>query len=189
MPNNTAWEKELALIASIIAETPLEKTIKWGTAVYTYNRNNVVSYGGFKNHFAIWFYQGVFLKDPYRVLVSAQEGKTKALRQWRFSAMEEIDEKKIREYINEAIGIAEKGLKIQPEPFHAIPIPALLNEALKADTALQTAFEKLSAGKQKEYSIYINEAKQETTKRHRLEKIKPMISAGKGLHDQYKSSK
>jgi len=189
MQNNTVWEKELALIASIIAKAPLEKTIKWGTAVFTHNGNNVVSYGGFKNHFAIWFYQGVFLKDPGKVLVSAQEGKTKALRQWRFTSIEEIDEQKILEYIREAIDIAEKGLKIQAESFSAIPVAPLLDEALKADTSLQTAFEKLSPGRQKEYSVFINEAKQETTKRNRLEKIKPMISGGKGLNDQYKSSK
>lgn len=45
MQNNTIWEKALAVIASIIAQAPLEKTIKWGSEVFTRNGQNVVSYG------------------------------------------------------------------------------------------------------------------------------------------------
>jgi uncharacterized protein YdeI (YjbR/CyaY-like superfamily) len=43
--------EELKLIASILKKATLEKTIKWGAEVFTYNGNNVVSYGGFKNYF------------------------------------------------------------------------------------------------------------------------------------------
>jgi len=39
----------------------------------------------------------------------------------------------------------------------------------------------------KEYMEHIDEAKQEKTKISRLEKIKPLVLAGKGLHDKYKS--
>jgi uncharacterized protein YdeI (YjbR/CyaY-like superfamily) len=186
MQNNPNWSKELELIASIINKLPLEKTIKWGAEVFTYNGKNVVSYGGFKNYFTIWFYNGVFLEDKYNVLVNAQEGKTKSLRQWRFTSIAEIDEKKITAYINEAIEIEKKGLKISPEKFVAIPVAEVLENEFKNDKALKTAFEKLTPGKQKEYIVYINEAKQEATKVNRLEKIKPMILDGIGLNDKYK---
>lgn len=186
MQNNTNWSKELELLASIINKLPLEKTIKWGAEVFTYNGKNVVSYGGFKNYFMLWFFNGVFLEDKYKVLVNAQEGKTKSLRQWRFTSIAEIDEKKIIEYINEAIEIEKKGLKIAPEKFIEIPIAELLEKEFKNDKTLKTAFEKLTPGKQKEYIVYINEAKQEATKLKRLEKIKPMILDGIGLNDKYK---
>ncbi len=186
MQNDSQWTEELERIASIINKLPLEKTIKWGAEVFTYNGKNVVSYGGFKNYFTVWFYNGVFLEDKYNVLVSAQEGKTKSLRQWRFTSMEEINEKKISEYIYEAIEIEKKGLKIQPEKFMAIPISELLEAEFKNDKFLKTAFEKLTPGKQKEYIVFINEAKQEATKLKRLEKIKPMILQGIGLNDKYK---
>lgn len=186
MQDTRQWIKELKHIASIINKAPLEKTIKWGAEVFTYNGKNVVSYGGFKNYFTIWFYNGVFLEDTYKVLVNAQEGKTKSLRQWRFTSMAEIDEKKILEYIKEAIEIEKKGLKIKPERFSVVPLPQLLEEVFKKDKALKTAFEKLTPGKQKEYALYINEAKQETTKLNRLEKMKPLILQGIGLNDKYK---
>ena len=186
MQNNTQWTEELQLLASIINKLPLEKTIKWGAEVFTYNGKNVVSYGGFKNYFMLWFYNGVFLEDKYKVLVNAQEGKTKSLRQWRFSSISEIDEKKISEYIYEAIEIEKKGLKIQPEKFVAIPAPELLENEFKNDKNLKTAFDKLTPGKQKEYIVYINEAKQDATKLKRVDKIKPMILEGIGLNDKYK---
>jgi uncharacterized protein YdeI (YjbR/CyaY-like superfamily) len=62
----------------------------------------------------------------------------------------------------------------------------MIGVAKKNDTILKTSFAKLTPGKQKEYIIYINEAKQEATKLKRLEKIKPMILQGIGLNDKYK---
>ena len=186
MQNSTQWKEELGLIASIFNKTLLEKSIKWGAEVFTSNGKNVVSYGGFKNYFTIWFYNGVFLKDKYKVLVNAQEGKTKSLRQWRFTSIEEIDENKILEYINEAIEVEKKGFKIKPQKFAPVPLPQLLADAFKKDKALKAAFENFTPGKQKEYIIYVNEAKQEATKINRLEKIKPMIMQGIGLNDKYK---
>ena len=186
MQNNKQWTEELENLASIINKLPLEKTIKWGAEVFTYNGKNVVSYGGFKNYFMLWFFNGVFLEDKYKVLINAQEGKTKSLRQWRFTSITEIDENKITEYINEAIEIEKKGLKISPEKFVEIPVSELLEKEFKKDKNLKSAFGKLTPGKQKEYIVYINEAKQEATKLKRLEKIKPMILQGIGLNDKYK---
>lgn len=186
MQNNTQWTEELELVASIINKLPLEKTIKWGAEVFTYNGKNIVSYGGFKNYFTVWFYNGVFMEDKYKVLVNAQEGKTKSLRQWRFASITEIDEKKITEYIYEAIEIEKRGLKIQPEKFVAIPVAELLEAEFKNDNSLKVAFKKLTPGKQKEYIVFINEAKQEATKLKRIDKIKPMIQQGVGLNDKYK---
>lgn len=186
MQQKKEWQDELSILASIIAKTNLKKTIKWGAEVFTHNEKNVISYGGFKNYFALWFFNGVFLKDKYKVLSSAQEGKTKSLRHWKFYNKSEIDEKKINEYILEAIEIENKGLKIPAEKFKAIECPPILSEAFKKNLNLQHAFNKLSPGKQKEYILYINEAKQESTKLKRIEKISVMILNGIGLNDKYK---
>lgn len=180
------WYSEVDQIAAILNKADLDVAVKWGADVYTYKGKNVVSYGGFKNYFAIWFYNGVFLSDPDGVLVNAQEGKTKSLRQWRMTSMDEIDEKKILNYLNEAIEVEKKGLKMSPEKMQPLENPELLQNALNVNSDLKTAFEKLTPGKQKEYILYLNEAKQETTKLKRLEKMVPMILDGKGLNDKYK---
>lgn len=186
MLNNGQWKEELEKLNAIINQTPLQKTVKWGADVYTYEGNNVLSFGGFKNFFSLWFFNGVFLKDTYKVLVNASEGKTKSLRQWRFTHLKEIDEKSILEYIYEAIDIEKKGLKIAPKKFEALPLPELLLQAFDKNKKLKAAFENISAGKQNEYIAFINEAKQEATKIRRLEKISPFIINGVGLNDKYK---
>lgn len=185
MLNNGQWNEELEKLNTIINKANMQKTIKWGAPVYTYNGNNVLSFGGFKNFCSLWFFNGVFLKDKYKVLVSASEGKTKSLRQWRFTNIHEIDEKKILEYIHEAIEIEKKGLKIAPKKFEALPIPNLLLEAFNNNKKLKEAFESISPAKQNEYITFIDDAKQEATKIKRIEKIIPLIMEGKGLNDKY----
>lgn len=183
---NPKWQEEVIQLKQILDQAPLEKKIKWGAEVYTFDGKNVVSCGGFTHFFTLWFYNGVFLKDPYKVLVNANEKKTKSLRQWRFDSKEEINAKKILEYVYEAIEIEKKGLKIKPSKFTPIQAGVLLQEALNSDISFQLAFGQLTPGKQKEYILYIDEAKQESTKNKRIEKIKPLVLAGKGLNDKYK---
>lgn len=187
MQKNTNWQKELEIVAGILDSLPLEKSTKWGADVYSFEGRNVVSYGGFKHYFAIWFFNGVFLSDPLQVLVSAQEGKTKALRQWRFQDITEINESIIKDYILEAIDVEKKGLRIKPEAVVVPDIPPFLEKVLKSNPSLKDQFDKLSPGKRKEYINYLNEAKQESTRISRLEKIKPLILQGVGLNDKYKS--
>ncbi len=180
-----SWSKELDYLQQIIAKTELTETIKWGGPVYTINGKNVIGLGGFKNYFAIWFFNGVFLKDKKKVLVNAQEGVTKALRQWRFTDKNEIDEELILAYINEAIANEIGGKSIKPTK-KAYPIDECLQKEFDDNQILATAFKKLSVSKQNDFLEYIFTAKQEKTKLARIEKIKPMIVANIGLNDKYK---
>jgi len=179
------WQEEQALLLAILQKTGLMETIKWGIPVFTYNDRNVVGVAGFKTHFTLWFYNGVFLKDEHRVLTNAQEGKTKALRQWRFTSRDQIDETRIRAYISEAIENEKQGKQWKPQPKEKLSLPPLFADALK-NKGLKECFERLTPYKQNEYIEYLTEAKQEKTKLSRLEKIKPMILQGVGLHDRYK---
>ncbi|MGH2664387.1 YdeI/OmpD-associated family protein [Flavobacterium sp.] len=181
------WEEELNLVISMIAKTELVEMTKWGGSVYTIDNKNVVGLGGFKSYLAIWFFNGVFLKDEAQVLVNAQEGVTKALRQWRFQSKEGIikNEKLILQYLQEAITNEKAGISKKPEKKEAI-ISDLLNLELKNNTALASAFETFSPYKQREFLEYVESAKQEKTKLTRIEKIKPMILQGIGLNDKYR---
>ncbi len=179
------WQTELALLRDIISKTPLVATTKWGGEVFTFEGKNTIGIGGFKNYFTIWFFNGVFLKDDQKVLVNAQEGVTKSLRQWRFYSEEEIDEKLILSYFDEAIENEKAGKKLVPVKKQTIISDFFQNE-LKANLDLKKGFEKLTPGKQREYLEYIDTAKREETKISRFEKIKPMILLGMGLNDKYK---
>lgn len=180
------WIEELELLYSIIRSTELEETIKWGGPCFTINGKNVLGLGGFKSYVGIWFHQGVFLKDPLNVLVNASEGKTKGLRQWRFQSKKDINPKQVKAYVLEAIENAKAGKEIKPEKKKTIEIPAELKNALTKDKKMNAVFAILTPFKQREYVEYIAEAKQEKTRLARIEKITPMIHAGKGLNDKYR---
>ena len=186
MNGDPLWQEEIQTLRSIIAKSGLEEKIKWGTKVYTHKGKNIVAALGFKNYFSIWFYNGVFLSDPYRKLVNAQEGVTKALRHWRFESAEEIDEEKILEYIREAIRNEDAGKVWKPEKSGELVIPDFFQQRLDADKNLKAAFEKLTLFKQKEYVEFLDTAKREATQLSRMEKIVPMILEGIGLNDKYR---
>lgn len=179
------WNGELEVLKAIVVKTNLIEEIKWGGPVYTYNGKNVIGIGGFKSYFGIWFFNGVFLKDEKKLLINAQEGTTKSLRQMRFNSIDEIDEKVILHYIKEAIKIEEKGLALKPQKKEKIQSNFLNNE-FKKNSELKTAFEQFSPYKQREFLEYIESAKQDKTKATRLEKIKPMILSNIGLNDKYR---
>ncbi|TBN04735.1 hypothetical protein EYD45_05590 [Hyunsoonleella flava] len=185
---NTHYSEALELLRSIILSTELEETIKWSFPVYTLKNKNVVSIGAFKNHFGIWFFNGVFLKDKLQILQNSQDGKTKAMRQMRFESIDDIDKNVVLAYVNEAIENQKLGKEIRPDRSKKeVVIPKELNDALKGNSDLRSAFTSLSNYKQREYCEHISTAKREATKQARLEKIMPMILNGIGLHDKYKN--
>lgn len=182
---SSQWTDELEILKSIINTTELVETTKWGGPAYTINGKNVLGIGGFKNFFTIWFFKGVFLKDEAGVLVNAQEGTTKSLRQWRFASATDIDKKLVLEYINEAIANEKAGLAIKPEK-KAFTIPEALQKELNISSELSAAFEKFTPYKQKEFTEFIGSAKREETILARIGKIKPLILNGIGLNDKYR---
>ncbi|MCF7560279.1 YdeI/OmpD-associated family protein [Sabulilitoribacter multivorans] len=185
---NNHFADALTLLRRMINKTELEETVKWSAPVYTLNGKNVVGLGAFKNHFGIWFFNGVFLKDEHNLLINAQENKTKALRQMRFESIEQIDKNIVLAYVKEAIENQKLGKEIKPDRSKKkLEIPIELKNALSNNTSLKDAFKTLTPYKQKEYCEYIDTAKREATKQTRLDKIKPMILKGIGLNDKYKN--
>lgn len=186
--SNTHFSEALTLLRSIILKTELNEAIKWSAPVYDLDGKNVVGLGAFKNHFGIWFFNGVFLKDELNLLVNAQEGKTKALRQMRFESISDINKDAVLAYVKEAINNQKAGKEITPDRSKKkTVIPPELQTELDNNKALHSSFNELSPSKQREYCEHIATAKREPTKISRLEKIKPMILQGVGLHDKYKN--
>ena len=176
----------IALLREIALKTEAVEDFKWSIPVYTLDGKNVFGIGKFKSYFGVWFFNGVFLKDPKKVLENAQDGKTKGMRHWKFHDLEEVNEKAVLAYMNEALENQKKGLEIKAEKTKEVEVPELLQSKLDSDSVLKSSFEKFTPYKQKEFCEYIAEAKQEKTKLRRLEKILPMIQDGLGLNDGYR---
>ncbi|MFZ1807407.1 MAG: DUF1801 domain-containing protein [Cyclobacteriaceae bacterium] len=180
------WTTELATLRKILLSTGMTEEVKWGVPVYAYDGKNVAGIAAFKSYVGLWFYQGALLKDVKKKLVNAQEGKTKALRQWRFTSTEEIDEKLVKAYLKEAVQNVKAGKEIKPNRDKPIVIPKELSAHFKKKPSALKAFNTLSKGKKREYAEHIEEAAKPETKTRRIEKILPLILNGVGLHDKYK---
>ena len=182
------WKTELELLRTTLLSTKMEETIKWGAPTYVYKGKNVVGLAAFKNYCGLWFFQGSLLKDSHKVLMNAQEGKTKAMLQWRFFTLDDIDVKLIKTYVLEAKQNVDEGKEIKPNRAKKeLIIPELLQNSLDTNADFKSEFETFTLSKKREYADYISEAKREATKQKRLEKIIPMILNGVGLYDKYKN--
>jgi uncharacterized protein YdeI (YjbR/CyaY-like superfamily) len=180
------FKEGIQLLRELALKTELNETYKWGIPVYTIDNKNVLGILAFKHHFGIWFYNGVFLKDPKKVLENAQEGKTEAMRHWKFGTKEDIDKTTVLSYFYEAIGNQKKGLSLVPEKNKPISLPPTLKKVLDENLMIKLKYDSLTPYKQREYCEYISQAKQEKTKQSRLEKCIPLLAEGLGLNDKYR---
>ena len=136
------WKESLEKLRKIMLALPVEETIKWGAPTYTFSGKNIVGMAAFKNYCGLWFFQGALLKDTHKVLMNAQEGKTKAMLQWRFSSLEEINPTLIKEYVLEAIENQKQGKEIKPQRNkQPLIIPEVLQKELASNSAFKENFE------------------------------------------------
>jgi uncharacterized protein YdeI (YjbR/CyaY-like superfamily) len=183
--NASVWKDELIRLRDVLCATPLTEEVKWGGPCYTYKGKNVVGIGAFKSYLGLWFYQGALLKDDESVLINAQEGKTKALRQWRMTTRTDIKPAIIKRYVKEAMTLVDQGREIKADRTAPIEVPKELQNAMRRHKGATAAFRKLRRGLQREYADYVASAKRDATKQNRVAKILPMIVAGVGLNDKY----
>ncbi|SDS04735.1 Uncharacterized conserved protein YdeI, YjbR/CyaY-like superfamily, DUF1801 family [Polaribacter sp. KT25b] len=182
------WRKELELLRSVFSDLPVDETIKWGAPTYVFNNKNIVGLAAFKEYCGLWFFQGALLNDKHKVFINAQEGKTKAMLQWRFYNLEEINAALIKTYVLEAIENIKLGKEIKVDRSKKeIIIPDELNNKFSEKEELKSKFENFTNSKQREFCEYISSAKRENTKQTRLKKIIPLILNGTGLYDKYKN--
>lgn len=180
------WQPELIRLREILVSCGLEETIKWGRPAYLHQSKSVVGLASFKSYFGLWFFQGALLKDEANVLMNAQDGKTKAMRQWRMSHAREIKVRTIRAYVKESVALQDAGLGIKADRSKPVVIPIELKEGLNKNPKAKALFAKLTKGRKREFAEHVAEAKQEATRLRRVKKIIPMIESGIGMNDKYR---
>lgn len=179
------WKAEIAEMRRVLASFGLTEECKWGKPTYTLDGKNVVILQGFKEYFALGFFQGALLKDPKNLLV--QLGRTQAGRVMKFTSAREIAAKAttIKAYVRQAIAAERAGLRVENKPPN-LAIPQELKEKFRQEPRLKKAFAALTPGRQRSYLYYFIDAKLPATRIARIEKAKPGIFAGKGFLERPK---
>ena len=175
------WKAEIAAMRRVLAGFAMKAERKWGKPTYTVGGRNIVIIQGFKDYFALGFFQGALLKDPRKVLV--QLGQVHAGRVMKFSSAKDIAAKAatIKAYVREAIAVEKAGLRMKPKRTSDYPVPEELSERFRKDPRFKRAFEALTPGRQRSYLYHFAAAKQSATRTARIGKAVPAIFEGRGF--------
>jgi len=175
------WKAEIAAMRRVLADFAMKEERKWGKPTYTIDGRNIVILQGFKEYFALGFFQGALLKDRKKLLV--QLGKVHAGRVMKFTTAKDIAAQAatIKAYVREAIAVENAGLRMKKKTTSDYPVPEELSERFKKDARFKRAFEALTPGRQRGYLHFFAAAKQSATRRARIEKAMPAIFEGRGF--------
>lgn len=175
------WKAEIAEMRRVLAGFEMKEECKWGKPTYTVDGKNIVIMQGFKEYFALGFFQGALMKDPKKVLV--QLGQTHAGRVMKFTSAKDIKAKAatIKAYVREAIAVESAGLRMKPKRTSDFPIPEELTEQFRREPRFKRAFDALTPGRQRGYLYHFAAAKQSATRTARIEKAMPAIYEGRGF--------
>ncbi len=178
------WQEELEALRAIILDCGLTEELKWRQPCYTFNEANVVIIGGFKEYCSLMFFKGALLNDAKDILIKQTEN-VQSGRQIRFTSVTEIlkMEAILKAYIFEAIEVEKAGLKVNFKKDSVAIFPEELQQKLNIDVTFKTAFNALTAGRQKGYMLYFSAPTQSSTRASRIEKYMQQILNGKGLRD------
>ncbi|WP_316785727.1 YdeI/OmpD-associated family protein [Pedobacter frigiditerrae] len=182
--NKSKWQQELTQLRAIALDCGLTEELKWGCPCYTLQNNNIVLIHEFKEYCAFLFFKGVLLKDSIGILIQQTEN-VQVARQIRFTNLLEIIELQntLQAYIFEAIEVEKTGIKVPLKKTKAFAVADEFQHKLNTISALKTAFEALTPGRQRAYLLHFSQPKQSKTRESRVEKYIPKILNGKGLDD------
>jgi uncharacterized protein YdeI (YjbR/CyaY-like superfamily) len=95
----------------------------------------------------------------------------------------------LKTYIQNAIEVEKAGLEVNYKKTSEFKIPEELKNKLDEVPALKTAFAALTPGRQRGYLLYFSAPKQSKTRESRIKKCMQQIFDGKGLKDDYLSTR
>jgi uncharacterized protein YdeI (YjbR/CyaY-like superfamily) len=175
------WKPEIAAMRRVLAGLAMKEECKWGSPTYTVDGKNIVIMQGFKEYFALGFFQGALLKDPRKVLV--QLGQVQAGRVMKFTGANDITAKAatIKAYVRQAIAVEKAGLRMKPKTTSDFPVPEELSERFRRDPRFKRAFDALTPGRQRSYLYHFAAAKQSSTRTARIDKAMTAIFEGRGF--------
>lgn len=181
----TRWPEELRRLRAILLDFPLSEELKWRQPCYTFQGSNVAILYSMKDCCGVGFFKGALIDDPDGVLV-APGRNSQAARQMRFTSVAEIDaqEATLRSVIASAIGVEEAGLKVDFKAKRDLVYPQELLDRMERDAAFRAAFEALTPGRRRGYTLHFEAASQSKTRAARIDKHAARILEGKGLHDR-----
>lgn len=168
------------------ADARIEEKIKWGMPFFDY-KGTVCHMASFKHHCAFGFWKATIMEDEYGIFKDRSEAMGGLGRITSFDDLP-ADEILIA-YIQQAIKLNEDNIKLPPKPKSGekteLIVPEYFIDALKEDPKALAVFQNFSPSNKKDYVLWLEEAKTETTRLKRLETAVEWIGEGKSRMWKY----
>ena len=166
------------------ADARIEEKTKWGMPFFEF-KGPVCHMAAFKNHCAFGFWKGSLIEDEFNIFeTSSAMGMLGKIKSFADLPADEI----LIAYIQQAIQLNEDGIKLPAKRkanLQELIIPQYFIDALQKDFVAMDVFQNFSVSKKKDYIIWLEEAKTETTRQKRLETSVEWISEGKSRMWKY----
>jgi uncharacterized protein YdeI (YjbR/CyaY-like superfamily) len=177
-----AWQGEMRKLRSLLLECGLDEDLKWGKPCFMFEGTNVAIIQPFKQHLSLMFFKGALFQDSLGLLRSQGQNTQSALR-LEFTSEAQVTKAVVKSYVKQAIAVEKAGHKVDFKAKRELELPKELQQILRKDRKLATAFQALTPGRQRGYVLHFTGAKQSKTVTARIEKCIPNILAGRGMHD------
>lgn len=171
--------------AFLKAHPEIAETIKWGFPHFEY-KGIVGSMAAFKQHVSWGFWKAKLMDDPQGILAPVGETSMGGSKVMKLADLP--SEAVLVDYVRRAVQLNEEGVKVErraPAPKGALEVPDDLAAALKKNRAAAKTFEGFATSQKREYVDWITEAKQDATRKKRLETAVEWMSEGKARHWKY----
>jgi uncharacterized protein YdeI (YjbR/CyaY-like superfamily) len=167
-----------------VACPEVEETVKWGSPHFDYKGEMMCAMAAFKQHCAFGFWKGTLVMGKS----SSEKGESAG---WlgRITRVADLPSKKVLTgYIKKAMALNDAGIKaprMKRPAKQALPVPADLSRALKANKAARESFDGFSPSARRDYIEWMQEAKTDDTRARRLATAVGWIAEGKRRNWKY----
>ena len=178
------WSDVIASLRSVLLDAGLTEDFKWRSPCYTHEGKNIVIVQEMKEFLALMFFKGALIDDREGLLVD-QGPNSRSARRMEFTSVADVEQLAgdIATYVARAVAVEEAGLGVGPPP--ELELVDELRVRIERDPAFKEAFEGLTPGRQREYTLFVSGAKQAATRASRVDKHTERILAGMGLRDRW----
>jgi hypothetical protein len=167
------------------AHEGIEETWR-GNAPHFEHQGAMVGLHAFKTCVSVWFHKGALLKDTHGLFKLSEKDADRTLRKYKIFEADTLQEKAFTDLVKQAVKLNESGAKPGEKPVRkALVVPPELESGLKKDEQAWENWGKFSLAHKKEYVEWIDDAKQEETRKRRIAKALEMIREGQVKNDAY----
>jgi len=169
------------------ADARIEEKMKWSMPFFEL-KGTVCHMAAFKHHCAFGFWKGSLMNDEFNIFKDREQamGMLGKIKSFEDLPPDEV----LIAYIRQAIKLNEDGVKLPPKPKTnekpALILPQYFLDVLQGNPTALNIFQNFSESNKREYIIWLEEAKTESTKQKRLDTAIEWIAEGKPRMWKYK---